>query len=340
MEKLSVIVPVHNVEEYLRQCLDSLVCQTYPLKEIILVDDGSSDNSGKICEEYAARYDDVICYHKEAGGESSARNFGLNKATGDYITFVDSDDAVDWDIHEKLIEAIKQTNSDIAVCQFVHEYYDFTVLERQVSNVLPVVNENPLINIFVSVGEGGLGGGYVWNKMFRRSAIGSNRFDETIHLAPDLLFTWSVCKRIKRACMIKIPMYHYRYRMTSVTKNSDIKKYLRGLQVWMWIKNDLDNMGLTDRVIEDWANGWVAWNMKVCERMLIRHQYDERVFKQVQDNIRPYMKYSQRMGIRHRILGKSTLLSWGAYKVSGYFFYVLKMLFLNFSRLRFIRRSL
>ena len=110
---ISVIVPVYNVEKYLRKCVDSIVNQTYKNLEIILVDDGSPDNCGKICDEFAEMDNRVMVIHKENGGLSSARNAGLDIATGEYITFVDSDDYIENDTYEKVVVAINKFDSDL-----------------------------------------------------------------------------------------------------------------------------------------------------------------------------------------------------------------------------------
>lgn len=110
--KLSIIVPVYNVEKYLKQCIESILNQTYKNLEIILVDDGSKDSSGKIVDDYAIKDRRVIPVHKENGGISSARNTGLAYVTGEYLTFVDSDDWLDLDMYEKMIEAIEKYSAD------------------------------------------------------------------------------------------------------------------------------------------------------------------------------------------------------------------------------------
>ena len=113
---VSVIVPIYKVEKYLGKCVDSIINQTYKNLEIILVDDGSPDNSGKICDEYAKKDNRIKVIHKENGGLSSARNAGLDVATGEFIAFVDSDDRIHLDFVEKLYRAIKEENADIASC--------------------------------------------------------------------------------------------------------------------------------------------------------------------------------------------------------------------------------
>ena len=113
-KKISVIVPVYKVEEYLCRCVDSIINQTYKNLEIILVDDGSPDSCGRICDEYAEKDSRIKVIHKENGGLSSARNAGLDIATGDYIGFVDSDDFIDAEMYSMLYEMIKNADVEIS----------------------------------------------------------------------------------------------------------------------------------------------------------------------------------------------------------------------------------
>ncbi len=117
-ELISVIVPVYNVEKYVDKCIESIINQTYKNLEIILVDDGSTDNSGKICDEYAKADSRVVVMHKNNGGLSDARNTGINEAKGRYITFVDSDDYIDVNMIELMYERIFKDNSDMCMCNF------------------------------------------------------------------------------------------------------------------------------------------------------------------------------------------------------------------------------
>ena len=123
-ELISIIVPVYNVEQYLEKCVDSIVNQTYKNLEIILVDDGATDSSGKLCDKLAKIDNRIKVYHKENGGLSDARNYGVERATGDYIGFVDSDDYIDAEMYEKLYEAIKKENVDVAECNLKIIYPD------------------------------------------------------------------------------------------------------------------------------------------------------------------------------------------------------------------------
>lgn len=118
MPLISVILPVYNVSRFLRPCLDSLMAQTYPHFEVLLVNDGSTDDSGTICEEYAARDSRFRVYHKENGGVSSARNLGIQLAQGTYIAFVDSDDLIMSDYLEVLLRSMEENNADIVCCNY------------------------------------------------------------------------------------------------------------------------------------------------------------------------------------------------------------------------------
>ena len=115
MQKISIIIPVYNVEKYIRKCVDSILSQTYKNLEIILVDDGSLDNCGKICDQYAKIDNRVVVIHKQNGGLSSARNIGIEKATGEYLMFVDSDDSLEKIACESLINITNKTNADIVL---------------------------------------------------------------------------------------------------------------------------------------------------------------------------------------------------------------------------------
>ena len=121
-ELVSIVVPVYNVEKYLQRCLDSIVGQTYKNIEVILVDDGSSDSSGQICEEYASKYKFLRVFHQKNQGQSASRNYGTNMAMGDLVTYIDSDDFVTPDYVEYLIYLMNRYDADIAVAGSIYQY--------------------------------------------------------------------------------------------------------------------------------------------------------------------------------------------------------------------------
>ena len=120
---ISVIVPVYNVEKYLKKCIDSIRAQTYSNIEIILIDDGSTDTSGSICDEYANNFENIKVFHKKNGGLMSAWKYGFEHALGEYIGFVDSDDWIEAEMYDKLLSALKSTKSDIAVAGLIKGEY-------------------------------------------------------------------------------------------------------------------------------------------------------------------------------------------------------------------------
>ncbi len=135
-ELISVIVPVYNVEKYLRRCIDSIINQTYKNLEIILVDDGSPDSSGAICDEYAKKDSRIKVIHKENSGLSGARNAGIDAATGEYISFIDSDDYVNKDFCMILYKNIKADNSDICICGFEHVTEPGSFIEKNAKETI------------------------------------------------------------------------------------------------------------------------------------------------------------------------------------------------------------
>ena len=123
-ERISVIVPIYNTEKYLARCIESILCQTYTNLEIILVDDGSTDKSGDICDFYARKDNRVKVVHKENGGAAAARNFALNMVTGQYIGFVDSDDYIEPIMYQSMIQIAEEYDCDVVMCDCVKEHKD------------------------------------------------------------------------------------------------------------------------------------------------------------------------------------------------------------------------
>lgn len=187
MKLLSVIVPIYNAEKYLKTCIDSLVNQTYEAKEIILVDDGSTDSSSSICDEYCEKFDFITAIHQKNAGVMAARNNGLDIAKGDYIILCDADDGLDLDAYEIMINALESTGSDVSVCGFKDEYENFHVFEKHQSIPKAKIfkdKKSSLVGIFNGLG------GFIWNKVFKRKVIENIRFRDDVAITDDLQFTW------------------------------------------------------------------------------------------------------------------------------------------------------
>lgn len=209
---VSIIVPVYNAEKFIHKCIDSIRTQTYENFELILVDDGSTDNSGIICDEYAQKESRIITIHKPNNGVSSARNKGLDTATGEFITFIDSDDCINPQFLEKLLYNI----ADLTICSVI------TNLNREyslINHIYDLPSESHIIstlvnNIFLKT---------PWGKLFKREIIIKNnlRFDENIRYGEDTLFVLNYIKDIKNIACISNPLYYYteiEYHSEAITK--------------------------------------------------------------------------------------------------------------------------
>ena len=222
MKKVSIIIPVYNVERYIDNCLKSLINQTYKNIEIILVDDGSSDESYRICENYSKEYSFIKLFHKKNGGPSSARNYGIEKATGEYICFVDSDDYVS----EKYIENLLIDDFDLSfgglvdvcgdkkierpVCSEIQKYYDKDMYVKLLEN-----SENDLFNSPCC-------------KLFKKSIIERNniRYDESLHMGEDLIFNINYLKYCNSLVMIPDCLYFYNRDIgSSLTKKFEFERW-------------------------------------------------------------------------------------------------------------------
>lgn len=212
MKKISVIVPVYNVEDYLGKCLHSILNQTYANLEIILVNDGSTDSSGLLCDKYAKEDDRIKVVHKKNGGLSSARNAGLDNATGDYISFLDSDDTVASDFYESLIER-SSSPFEVACSHIVRVDENGVVTPR---NDKHLVGDSIDVKSFIRELLLHTGDVSVCSKLFHKDAIGNCRFDES-RLNEDLLFMFDITERIERINFTGKVGYYYLCRGGSIS---------------------------------------------------------------------------------------------------------------------------
>lgn len=228
MPKISIIVPIYNVEKYLDRCMQSLLNQTLKDIEIIMVDDGSPDSCPKLCDEYARKDQRVKVIHKENGGLGYARNSGLDVATGNFVAFVDSDDFVEKLMYERLYNAAVKENADVAYCN----HFIFLTATGSVENPYApfekdttfrgaeVVDE-VMMNMIASAPEAATERKYymsVWRGIFRRSVIGDLRFEsERDYLSEDILFQVALLQRVSAVTFVRNRLYYYRKNEISLT---------------------------------------------------------------------------------------------------------------------------
>lgn len=208
---ISVIVPIYNSENYLHRCIDSILIQSYTNFELLLIDDGSKDNSGCICEEYALKDSRVRVFHKENGGVSSARNLGLDNVNGEWVTFVDSDDWISEDYFSFFCNSCL---SDLVVCDYKTNNRSCSVIRCDQINTVEGVKEH--LNKYLS----DVIYRCPWGKFFRNIIIKQNklRFDERLTFAEDSLFVINYLLYVKSISFYHEGKYFY-------TENLDISKY-------------------------------------------------------------------------------------------------------------------
>ncbi len=226
--KISVIIPVYKVEPFLRQCLDSVVNQVYRNLEIIVIDDGSPDNCGMICDEYAARDDRIQVIHKENGGLCAARNDGIFRATGEWLTFADSDDWLDLEYFEKMVNCLTNDIGDIVCSQGIIKEDSLKRIKLYVfespTQIEGKKDKNYFFNkILVTNTKDGypIGAGSVWDKFYRRTFICREEllFDTSSKAWEDLWFNLQAFKKARKVTVTAIVGYHYRMVPGSITNS-------------------------------------------------------------------------------------------------------------------------
>lgn len=211
-ELISVIVPVYNVEQYLEKCVNSIINQTYKNLEIILVDDGATDSSGNMCDELARSDNRIKVYHKENGGLSDARNYGVERATGDYIGFVDSDDYIDSEMYEKLYEAIKKENVDVAECSLKVIYPGKIELFTD-EKYYKVLGKTEYLEEYLTIKKIF---GSVWTKLIKSDVAKKLVFPKG-KLYEDTYYAYDLIEKVDRYVIMNNPYYNYLMRENSIT---------------------------------------------------------------------------------------------------------------------------
>lgn len=259
-DKVSVIVPVYNVGKYVGKCLESILNQTYNNYEIIIVDDGSTDNSLKICEQWANKSSRINIIHKENEGLGFARNTGLQYASGDYVLFVDSDDFISPYMIEKLHQSIKKTKSDTAYCglnryfdenHIIHYppkcgeiiYSENEIIDKVLLEMIGTTpNEKEDMNMEVSV----------WHSLYSMKIIREHNVlfpSERVFMSEDISFHIDYLKHSKRTCFINDCLYYYRLNQNSLSKKYDANRFFRQKEMYFQIIDKLSQFIESEKYI-------------------------------------------------------------------------------------------
>lgn len=286
MDKLlSIIVPVYKVEKYLKRCLDSILAQTYKNIEIILIDDESPDNSGAICDEYALKDNRIRVFHIENNGVSSARNFGLKKANGEYIGFADSDDYIAPEMYEVLVNNLEENNADISICGFSQEdvngkFYRYWKEDITINLSTDEQIECLLENRYYRCS--------IWDRIFKKEVLNNVSFPKDIKIYEDMLFDYEAIKNSEKAVYTSTPYYYYCENDSNSAARSpfsDTKMDI--IKVCKIIYDDINNN--YPELRKTAKNAFVRNNV-MCVQLAVPSNYNNKAnLKLIQHNIRKYL---------------------------------------------------
>lgn len=242
MKKVSVIVPVYNVEKYLRKCVESIKNQTYQNLEIILVDDGSTDSSGNICDYLSQTDDRIVVIHKENAGLSDARNAGMDISTGDYIGFVDSDDYIDEDFYEILVANLEKYNADVSCCRYSNVWED---------GKKELVGNDGKVHIYEGLEAlkeyiyGKTMDPFAWNKLYQAKLLGNSNYSDNSFrfikgiLSEDNPFCVELFKHINKVVLVGKSKYNYlQAREGAITSSKISQKRIDAVHYWDKVRQD------------------------------------------------------------------------------------------------------
>lgn len=255
---ISIIIPVYKVEKYLEKCIESVLKQTYTNLQIILVDDGSPDNCGKICDEYAKKDSRIEVIHKANGGLSDARNVGISKAKGRYIGFVDSDDWINKEMYKILYELCEKNNSDIAECRYTVTTGNEMNLDNS-SNLITILNnEEAIKSLYTNTSYGSV---VSWNKLYRCELFKDIKFPEG-KLNEDQFTTYKLYYKSNKIVLIDKVLYYYFQSTKSIMRSEFTLKKLDAIEAIESSHKFFEENNLYDLVL---------WNDTLYSFVLIKY---------------------------------------------------------------------
>lgn len=293
MKKLSVIIPIYNAEKYIPRCLDSICGQTYKNMEIICIDDGSSDNAGKLLDKYAERDSRIIVRHQMNQGESKARNNGLQLATGDYIGFMDCDDWIESDMYETLINCAEMDNLDmVASSWFKDDDFSSIEIKNKLEVNLGIFGRDELLG-YIYKRDYYKGFAYMWNKLYKREVLTDEhgnmiKFNEQLRLGGDVLYLAEAAVRTNRAKYIDKAFYHYYQRSESGCHTKDLSKMRDWLRAYEKTIELMKQNEIANETV-NYIKRFMAYHSSNAAEMAIEQKDDKRK-KEFQNIMRQYRK--------------------------------------------------
>lgn len=290
-KKISVIIPIYNTKNEISKCLNSVITQTYKNIEILCVDDGSTDGTEKIVDEFAKKDKRIKVVHKKNSGESSARNVGLKMSTGQYIAFCDCDDWIDKNMFEVLAKTLEDENVDMAASGW---HKEFSTFSRKITNDLPVSQEifgrDELLK-YLYMRDSYRGFAYMWDKLYRREILRDRYgnlllFDETLQLGGDILYLAEVALNVKGAKYVDEAFYHYVQREKSGCHTKDVKKLRDSLRAYEIVIKRFEEENVSTEII-NYVKRFLAYHSSNAAEIAIA-QKQEKAKKEFQDIMRKY----------------------------------------------------
>lgn len=282
-EKISVIVPVYNVEAYLERCVESILKQTYSNLEILLVNDGSTDKSGELCDQLALRDQRIRVIHKENGGLSAARNTGIDHASSDLIGFIDSDDYIDEDMYETLYRQLRESNADLSMCGLYDVFHQ--IPEKQVSEIktwnlsseeaIKMVMEAKILSVTAV------------NKLYKKELFNHLKF-EVGKIAEDAFIMIRLLDQCQKVVATNEKKYYYVHRENSITTQKFSLKFLNVIEAYEQNANIIREHY---PAIADVATMRLNWAyFYVLDRLLIDSDFKDKL---LEDKLINYLKQNR-----------------------------------------------
>lgn len=243
-EMISIIVPVYNTQDYIERCLDSILAQTYSDFEVICVDDGSSDDSGKLCDIYQERDDRIRVYHIENHGVSYARNYGLSMMAGSRFCFVDSDDWVEPNYLERMYDLAKEKRCEVVACGLTQNYEYTLGTKGTVEEIFVFESSKACIRNFIC--DKNSMHGFTWNKLFDTRKFGKIRFHEAVKVNEDCLYIYKIMSACERACFTTLPLYHWYIRKDSACHKRAKKAEFSAAEVFLRLYDMLEEKDMAE----------------------------------------------------------------------------------------------
>ena len=291
---VSIIVPVYNVEKYFDECIDSLLGQTYKNIEIVIVDDGTKDNCGKKADEYAKKDKRIVSLHKQNGGLSSARNYGLQFATGDYLCFVDADDYVSSDYVEKLITVAAKKKAEMVFCNFSASYINTDIPNWRLLALSEKREYTPQEYLdYLYTYSGAFT--EVWNKIYVKDIFKTLRFEDII--GEDAQIMLSIIDNCKHIYYIPEVLYYYRRRKNSIANDKQETILINEMK---WISGHMKILKATERR-HYYSLALKLFVSKIIEKYCFCQKETRRKLKKVLRRKRDEMMKNKEFGLKIKI---------------------------------------